>query len=204
MEATEKAYFCYKYIMFDMDVCFISARCWEGDPNLQGSSAWLTAAPRWLQLQETQRSQPRRGPAPTALVQVTEAGLIPFSSATSSSHAQMSNSRSVACSIGKEGRFFKGMQCSSKKDSARGRNWLLPCQGPGPRWVKGECCFGSGGRSILMALTSRSLVSKAGTGWRKLRWGCASLYWDKLVAWAVKCQDNWCWAVLAESVPVPA
>lgn len=26
MEATEKAYFCYKYIMFDMDACLLSAR----------------------------------------------------------------------------------------------------------------------------------------------------------------------------------
>lgn len=43
MEATEKAYFCYKYIMFDMDVCFISARCWEVDPNLHGCCEGRTA-----------------------------------------------------------------------------------------------------------------------------------------------------------------
>lgn len=43
--ATEKAYFFYKYIMFDMDVCFISARCWKGDPNLDCCSEGRTAVP---------------------------------------------------------------------------------------------------------------------------------------------------------------
>lgn len=110
MEATEKAYFCYKYIMFDMDACSVSARCWLF--WRQDSSAWLTAALRWLQLQETKCPHPWQSPAPTALVQgqwlVPEAGPTLFSSAMSPSHAQMSNSHSVAGSMGKEGRFSRG------------------------------------------------------------------------------------------------
>lgn len=43
MEATEKAYFCYKYIMFDMDACLLSAqRGWAGCTG----TSWHQDSPR--------------------------------------------------------------------------------------------------------------------------------------------------------------
>lgn len=112
MEATEKAYFCYKYIMFDMDVCFISARCWEVGPNLHGCCEGTALG--WPKCQETKHH------ALTALVHgqqlVTEATPILFSSALSSSRAQISNCCSIACLIGKEGGFSRGCDVPARRN----------------------------------------------------------------------------------------
>lgn len=43
MEAKEKAYFCYKYIMFDMDVCFLSG--W-GRSYWDGAGTWMAVLGR--------------------------------------------------------------------------------------------------------------------------------------------------------------